>query len=104
MVQLSSVLSPRFINEARAQVTHEYRPWNTNGSGPEATVGNAGATVAFPRTFSAAGFWPLAHATGATVLYTLGTILAMLLTREPSMLEQTSRLRVILGLGSAPIR
>ena len=46
MVQLSSVLSPRFINEARAQITHEFRPWNTNGSGPEVTVRNAGATVA----------------------------------------------------------
>jgi carboxypeptidase family protein/TonB-dependent receptor-like protein len=46
MVQLSSVLSPRFINEARAQITHEYRPWNTSGAGPEVTVRNAGATVA----------------------------------------------------------
>src|SRR5262249_15795121 len=47
---------------------------------------------------------PLVHETGATVLYTLGTILAMLLAREPSDVERTSRLRVILGLGSAPIR
>ena len=40
----------------------------------------------------------------ATVLYTLGTVLAMLLTREPSDLERNNPLRVILGLGSAPIR
>jgi acyl-CoA synthetase (AMP-forming)/AMP-acid ligase II len=40
----------------------------------------------------------------ATVVYTLGTVLAMLLTREPSPLERSSRLRVILGLGAAPIR
>jgi hypothetical protein len=46
MMQLSSVLSNRFLNEARAQITHEYRPWNTDGSGPEVTVKNAGATVA----------------------------------------------------------
>jgi hypothetical protein len=46
MVQLASVLSRRFLNEARAQVTHEFRPWNTSGSGPEVTVKNAGATVA----------------------------------------------------------
>ena len=46
MLQLSSVLSSRFINEARAQVTHEFRPWNTSGSGPEVTLRNAGATVA----------------------------------------------------------
>jgi acyl-CoA synthetase (AMP-forming)/AMP-acid ligase II len=75
-----------------------------NAWGAVQTAVYAGATVAFPRAFSAAGFWPLVHETGATVLYTLGTILAMLLTREPSELERTSRLRVILGLGSAPIR
>jgi acyl-CoA synthetase (AMP-forming)/AMP-acid ligase II len=44
------------------------------------------------------------HETRATVLYTLGTILAMLLTRPPSDLERQNPLRVILGLGSAPIR
>lgn len=46
MIQVSSVLSPRFINESRAQITHEFRPWNTSGAGPEVTVRNAGATVA----------------------------------------------------------
>ncbi len=75
-----------------------------NAWGAVQTAVYAGATAAFPRAFSAAGFWPLAHETGATVLYTLGTILAMLLSRAPSELERTSRLRVILGLGSAPIR
>jgi hypothetical protein len=45
-VQLSSVLSARFFNEARAQITHEYRPWNNGTGGPEVTVRNAGATVA----------------------------------------------------------
>jgi hypothetical protein len=44
--QLSSVLSSRFLNEARAQVTHEYRPWNNGTGGPEVTVRNAGATIA----------------------------------------------------------
>jgi acyl-CoA synthetase (AMP-forming)/AMP-acid ligase II len=44
------------------------------------------------------------HEVHATVLYTLGTILAILLTREPTDLERTNPLRVILGLGSAPIR
>jgi len=44
--QLSSVLSSRFLNEARAQATHEYRPWNNGTGGPEVTVRNAGATVA----------------------------------------------------------
>src|SRR5262249_60390372 len=62
------------------------------------------ATVAFPRAFSASSFWPLVHESGATVLYTLGTILAMMLARPPSEAERTSRLRVILGLGSAPVR
>jgi hypothetical protein len=45
-LQLSSVLSRRFFNEARAQVTHEYRPWNAGTGGPEVTVRNAGATIA----------------------------------------------------------
>ena len=46
VAQFSSVLSSRFLNEARAQVTHEYRPWNNGTGGPEVTVRNAGATVA----------------------------------------------------------
>jgi hypothetical protein len=45
-LQFSSVLSPRFLNEARAQITHEYRPWNNGSGGPEVTVRNQGATVA----------------------------------------------------------
>jgi acyl-CoA synthetase (AMP-forming)/AMP-acid ligase II len=69
-----------------------------------ATAQQAGCTFAFPRAFSASEFWPLAHATGASVFFTLGTILAILLAQEPSELEHTSKLRVVLGLGSAPIR
>jgi crotonobetaine/carnitine-CoA ligase len=75
-----------------------------NAWGACVTALQAGGTFVFPKAFSASEFWPLVHASGATVLYTLGTILAILLTREPSELERTSRLRVILGLGSAPIR
>jgi carnitine-CoA ligase len=75
-----------------------------NAWGAVQTAVHAGGTVAFPTAFHASEFWPLVHETGATVLYTLGTILAMLLTREPSDLERTNRLRVILGLGAAPIR
>ncbi len=75
-----------------------------NAWGAVGTALQAGGTVAFPRAFSGSEFWPLVHETGATVLYTLGTILAILLSREPTELERTSSLRVILGLGSAPIR
>jgi carnitine-CoA ligase len=75
-----------------------------NAWGAVVTALHAGATVAFPKAFHASEFWPLVHETGATVVYTLGTVLAMLLTREPSPLERSHRLRVILGLGSAPIR
>lgn len=75
-----------------------------NGWGAVVTALYAGSTFAFPKAFHASEFWALVHATGATVLYTLGTILAMLLTREPSELERMNPLRVILGLGSAPIR
>jgi carnitine-CoA ligase len=75
-----------------------------NAWGAVQTALHAGGTVAFPAAFHVSEFWPLVHETGATVLYTLGTVLAMLLTREPSDAERTSPLRVILGLGSAPIR
>ena len=75
-----------------------------NAWGAVQTALHAGGTVAFPVRFHASEFWPLVHETGATVLFTLGTILAMLAAREPAPLERTSRLRVILGLGAAPIR
>ena len=75
-----------------------------NAWGAVQTALHAGGTVAFPAAFHASAFWPLVQATGATVLYTLGTILAMLLARPESNEERASRLRVILGLGSASIR
>jgi acyl-CoA synthetase (AMP-forming)/AMP-acid ligase II len=75
-----------------------------NAWGATVTALRAGGTVAFPKMFRASEFWPLVHESGATVLYTLGTILAILLTREPAANERSSALRVILGLGSAPIR
>lgn len=75
-----------------------------NAWGAVVTALQAGGTVAFPIGFRASEFWELVEETGATVLYTLGTILAILLTQPPSEQERRSRLRVILGLGSAPIR
>jgi acyl-CoA synthetase (AMP-forming)/AMP-acid ligase II len=75
-----------------------------NAWGAVTTALYAGGTAAFARQFSASEFWPLVHEVRATVVYTLGTVLAMLLTREPSELERTNPLRVILGLGAAPIR
>jgi acyl-CoA synthetase (AMP-forming)/AMP-acid ligase II len=75
-----------------------------NAWGAVVTALRAGGTVAFPKAFRASEFWPLVHESGATVLYTLGTILAILLRQEPSDLERRNPLRVILGLGSAPIR
>ena len=75
-----------------------------NAWGAVTTALYAGGTAAFAKQFSASEFWPLVHEVRATVVYTLGTVLAMLLTREPSDLERTNPLRVILGLGAAPIR
>jgi acyl-CoA synthetase (AMP-forming)/AMP-acid ligase II len=75
-----------------------------NAWGAVTTALYAGATAAFAKTFSAGDFWPLVHEVRATIVYTLGTVLAMLLTRGPTDLERTSGLRVILGLGAAPIR
>ncbi len=39
MGQLTSVLSPRHVNEFRVQMVREYRPWDP-GTGPEVTVRN----------------------------------------------------------------
>jgi acyl-CoA synthetase (AMP-forming)/AMP-acid ligase II len=75
-----------------------------NAWGATCTALEAGGTVAYPKLFRASEFWPLVHDARATVLYTLGTILAILLAQEPSALEHDNPLRVILGLGSAPIR
>lgn len=75
-----------------------------NGWGAFVTALQAGGTFAFPVAFKASDFWPLVHEVKASVLYTLGTILAILLSREANDLERSSPLRVILGLGSAPIR
>jgi len=75
-----------------------------NAWGAVVTALFAGGTAAFPRAFHASAFWPLVHETQATVLYTLGTVLAMLLTHEPTPLERQNPLRIVLGLGSAAIR
>lgn len=75
-----------------------------NAWGAVVTALQAGGTVAFPKAFRASEFWDLVEETGATVLYTLGTILAILLTQAPSARERSHRIRVVLGLGSAPIR
>ncbi len=75
-----------------------------NAWGAATTALAAGATVAFPKGFRASEFWPLVHETRSTVLYTLGTILAILLRQAAGPLERDNPLRVILGLGSAPIR
>lgn len=75
-----------------------------NAWGAVVTALQAGGTAAYPVGFRASEFWPLVEETNASVLYTLGTILAILLTQPPSERERTSPLRIILGLGSAPIR
>jgi hypothetical protein len=46
LVQFTSVLSNRFLNEFRVQAFREHRPSNNAVSGPEVTVRNQGATVA----------------------------------------------------------
>jgi hypothetical protein len=45
MVQLTSVLSPRTVNEFRIGEASEFRPWDP-GDGAEVTVNNAGQTLA----------------------------------------------------------
>jgi len=74
-----------------------------NAWGAMVTALHAGGTVAYPVGFRASEFWQLVSETGASVLYTLGTILAILLAQPPCERERSSALRLILGLGSAPI-
>jgi acyl-CoA synthetase (AMP-forming)/AMP-acid ligase II len=64
----------------------------------------AGAAVAFPRAFHPPDFWLLVHQTGATILFTLGGVLATLLARKESFLERTNRLRIVFGIGSTGVR
>jgi len=75
-----------------------------NAWGSVVTALYAGAASAFAKSFRGSQFWTLVHEVNATVLYTLGTVLAMLLTRDPSPEERDNPLRIILGLGSATIR
>ena len=60
-----------------------------NAWGAVVTALHAGATAAFPKRFTPrrSGRWCTRPARRS--LYTLGTVLAMLLTREPSPLERT---------------
>jgi acyl-CoA synthetase (AMP-forming)/AMP-acid ligase II len=68
------------------------------------TALHAATTIAFPGTLQPSRFWPLAHATGATVLFADRTALAQLLLRKPSPRERQSALRLVMGPGIGGLR
>lgn len=47
MTQLTSILSPKHINELRFQFARELRPRSTVGTGPEVTIWNGGELVGY---------------------------------------------------------
>lgn len=64
----------------------------------------AGATLVLAKKFSASRFWAQADRARPTVLWTMSTILFILLTQPPSEAEARAsrQLRLIFGAGSAP--
>jgi crotonobetaine/carnitine-CoA ligase len=74
-----------------------------NGWGALATTLAAGATMVFDEEFHASRFWDRASGSGATVLFTLGTVLAMLLNRPAANVEARHKLRLVMGAGAASI-
>ncbi|MDQ2736978.1 MAG: ATP-dependent acyl-CoA ligase [Pseudomonadota bacterium] len=58
-----------------------------------------GARVVFEPRFSASGFWPAMQAANATVVYLLGAMVPILLSRPEVEAERTHRIRVGLGPG-----
>ena len=64
-------------------------------------IGGAGIVLA--RKFSASRFWEQAERGGSTVLWTMGAIVLILLTLEPSETERRAarRLRIIFGAATA---
>lgn len=64
----------------------------------------SGATLVLAKKFSASRFWAQADRARPTVLWTMNTILFILLTQPPSNAEARAsrQLRLIFGAGSAP--
>ncbi|MBI1203435.1 MAG: AMP-binding protein [Rhodopseudomonas sp.] len=58
-----------------------------------------GATLVAETKFSVSGFWPALAQSGATVTYLLGAMVPMLLSRPPSPVEQSHKVRVALAPG-----
>jgi carnitine-CoA ligase len=106
------------VNEARLTAGVDYREmWGLNPSDRCITVspffhGNGinggvfgalshGASVVFPRRFSARRFWALVDRYRPTYLVTLSAIMNILLSLPKTALERDNTLRVLIVLGSA---
>jgi acyl-CoA synthetase (AMP-forming)/AMP-acid ligase II len=72
-----------------------------NGMGGVSSALAYGASVVFPRRFSASRFWPLVDLYRPTYLFTLSPIVNILLGRPPGPHERRHNLRVGVVLGAA---
>lgn len=72
-----------------------------NGMGGMTSALLYGASVAFPRRFSASRFWRLVDLYRPTYLFTLSPIVNILLGRPPAPIERRHNLRVGVVLGAA---
>lgn len=74
-----------------------------NGMGGALSALGAGASVVFPRRFSARAFWPLVDRYRPTYFFTLVQIVNILLSLPERPLEKRHGMRVWIVLGSSPV-
>lgn len=73
--------------------------FHVNALNTYAQAAVSGARAVFETRFSASGFWPAMRAHGASVVYLLGAMVPILLSRPPEAAERDHRIRVGLGPG-----
>ena len=74
-----------------------------NGMGGALSALGAGASVVFPRRFSARSFWPLVDRYRPTYFFTMVPIVNILLSLPERRFDQRHGMRVWIVLGSSPI-
>jgi acyl-CoA synthetase (AMP-forming)/AMP-acid ligase II len=74
-----------------------------NGMGGALSALGAGASVVFPRRFSARAFWPLVDLHRPTYFFTLVQIVNILLSLPERPLDKRHGMRVWIALGSSPV-
>lgn len=90
------------LGVAEGDVLHTTLPlFHTNGLHTFWQALLNGATFSFGARFSASAFWGELAATGATVTYLLGTMVEILLRREPTAQDKAHDVRIALAPGTS---